>query len=106
MKALNPNVSIRLFKKAYHGFGYYEKPEDISNIVKDLNSPIVYINDQGSFLDFYTGQPIPDEIADEYITRLLAPWRELGTATYGSKSGQTEAFLEDMIGFFKEQMKP
>ncbi len=104
MKALNPNVFIRLFKGAYHGFGYYENLQNMSSLVKATDAPTVYINDQGAFLDFYTGQPIPGETADEYITRLLAPWREQGTAMYGSKSGQTEAFLEDMIGFFKGQL--
>jgi len=102
MRANNPQVSIRFFKEAYHAFGSGLPLREIPNAQKAYNAPITYINDQGSFLDLYTGQPIPGND----VAPMLAPWKMQGAVTIGSKPGQTEAFVEDMLGFFKSQLKP
>jgi dienelactone hydrolase len=104
MRAYNPQVSIRLFKEAYHGFGYYFPLRELPNAVKAVNSPTLYINDQGAFLDWYTGQPVPGA-DDHYFYRLRAPWEERG-AIVGTRPGQSEAFVTDMVGFFTQQMRP
>jgi hypothetical protein len=70
--------------------------------MKAYNAPIAYINDQGTFLDLYTGQPISS--AD--VAHMHAPWAMRGTVTVGTKPGQSEAFVDDMVGFFKAQLKP
>jgi hypothetical protein len=105
MRANNSQVSFRFFKGAYHAFGHYEPVREMLNVIKSPNAPITYINDQGTFLDLYTGQPIPGA-DDASMDSVRAPWMIRGTATIGSKPGQTEAFVEDMLSFFKSQLKP
>jgi dienelactone hydrolase len=102
MRANNPEVSIRFFKGASHGFGYYYPLQKIRNAGKAPNQPIMYMNDQGAYLDMYTGQPIPAADIAAYFRR----WSEHGTVTTGTKPGQTQAFVADMVGFFKAQLKP
>ena len=105
MRANNPQVSIRLFKDAYHGFGYSSPLKEFTNIQRTrLNAPIVYLNDQGAFIDLYTGQPIPGIDQFSYAKNLRLA--ENVTVVSGSKPGQSEAFVEDMVGFFKAQLKP
>jgi dienelactone hydrolase len=104
MRANNPEVSIRFFKGAHHGFGYYYPLQKIPNAMRAPNQPIIYINDQGAFLDMYTGQPIPAAGNAAYFRGF--GWTEHGTVTTGTKPGQREAFVDDMIGFFKVQLKP
>jgi len=71
-----------------------------------LNAPILYLNDQGAFLDLYTGQPIPGIDQFSYGRTLGLSLTEKVTVVTGSKPGQSEAFVEDMVGFFKAQLKP
>lgn len=105
MRANNSLVSFRFFKGAYHAFGHYEALREMPNAWKTPNQPIIYINDQGAFLDLYTGQPLPSaENNDAYFMSL--GWGERGTVSVGSKPGQTQAFVDDMVGFFKAQLRP
>ena len=105
MRAKNPHVSIRLFKDAYHGFGYSFPLREFPNIQRTrLNAPILYINDQGAFLDLHTGEPIPG--IDQFTYAKKLGLAENVTAVTGTKPGQSEAFVEDMIGFFKAHLKP
>jgi dienelactone hydrolase len=102
MRANNPQVSIRFFKDAYHSFGSTVPVREIPNAETNYNAPIIFINDNGAFIDLYTGLPL----ADGNIGRMLDPWKIQGKVTVGSKPGQREAFVEDMLGFFKVQLKP
>jgi dienelactone hydrolase len=104
MRANNSQVSIRIFKEAHHAFGSYEPLQEIPNAMKTPGRPIIYINDEGALLDLYTGQPVPPVQVAAYLQGL--DWLERGTVTKGSKPGQSEDFVEDMLGFFKAQMKP
>jgi dienelactone hydrolase len=105
MRANNSLVSFRFIKGAYHAFGHYEPLREMPNAWKTPNQPIVYKNDQGSFLDLYTGQPVPSaENSDAYLEGL--GWGENGTVSVGSEPGQTELFVADMISFFKAQLRP
>ena len=105
MRASNSQVSIRFLKGAYHGFGYYSPLREIPNAMKAYNAPITYIDDQGTFVDLYTGQPIPGA-DDAQIRGVGTPWMARGAVTVGTKPGQSEAFVEDMVGFFKAQLRP
>jgi dienelactone hydrolase len=104
MRANNAQVSIRFFKGAHHGFGSYGPPKEVPNAVKSRNCPINYINDQGLLLDLYTGLPVPAADTAAYTKSLNC--NERGTMTIGTKPGLPEAFVDDMIGFFKVQLKP
>ncbi len=104
MRAHNSQVSIRIFKGAHHAFGYDTPLSEIPNAMKAYNAPIAYINDQGTFLDFYTGKPLPGA-DDAYMSGVGAPWMVRGPVTLGSKPGQSEEFVHDMISFFKIQLK-
>jgi len=104
MRANNSQVSIRFFKGANHNFGFGGPLREIPNAVKSPKCPISYINDQGAFLDLYTGQPVHVVDIFAYIGSLVCS--ERGTVTVGTKPGQSEAFVDDMIGFFKVQLKP
>jgi dienelactone hydrolase len=104
MRAHNPQVSIRLFKGATHAFGHYESVFEMPNAEKSPSAPISYINDRGAFLDMYTGKPIPGA-DDAYMNRVNDPWRIRGPVTVGAKPGQTEAFVDDVLGFFKTYLR-
>jgi dienelactone hydrolase len=105
MRANNPHVSIRLFKDAYHGFGYSFPLREFPNIQRArLNSPILYLNDQGAFLDLHTGEAIPG--IDQFTYTKKLGLAEKVTAVTGTKPGQSEAFVEDMVSFFKLQLQP
>ena len=104
MRVTNPKVSIRFIRGAYHGFGNYSPVQEMPNAAIALNSPIMYINDQGAFIDWYTGQAVSGA-DDTYFYRLNAPWQGRG-AKVGTMPGQTEIFITEMVGFFTQQMKP
>jgi len=72
------------------------------NAMQFYKVPTTYINDQGAFLDIYTGRPITG--ADD--THIRGPWGIRGAVTRGAKPGQTEAFVDDMIVFFRAQLNP
>lgn len=100
--ARNPNVSVRLFKDAGHGFGYGNPMKEYPDAIKALNAPIAYLNDKGEFLDMYTGKA-RSGMTDAAWAREAAPWLARGVVT-GSKPGQAEAFVEDMVQFFSVRL--
>lgn len=102
MAQRNPNVSVRLFKNAQHGFGYDIPVKEIPDALKAYNAPVIFINDKGSFVDFYTGKPIP-AADDRAILRVAAPWITRGVKV-GSQADQSEAFTADAVLFFKQQL--
>lgn len=97
-RAANPNVTVRLFKDGSHGFGYGNPMKEYPEAIKALNAPVAYLNDKGEFLDMYSGQPRPG-MTDAMWTREAAPWVGRGVVA-GSKPGQFDAFVEDMVQFF------
>jgi hypothetical protein len=68
-----------------------------------FNQSIIYISNQGAFLDLYADQPIPSAEIPAYFRGLGFGQRR--TVTAGTKPGQSEAFVEDMVGFFKAQLR-
>jgi dienelactone hydrolase len=104
MAATNPKVSVRFFEDAQHGFGLSSPIAELPNAIKAYNSPIFYLNDKGMFIDIYTGQPIPGVDNKNYVGRYAARWFARG-ASVGTKPGQKEAYLSDMVGFFVENLK-
>lgn len=102
MKARNPAVSLRLFRNAYHGFGYGMTPQDVPHAVKALGAPILNFDDRGVLQDPWTGKPLPG--ADERaISDMLKPYLSRG-ARVGSRDGQMAEFTADAVGFFKAQL--
>ncbi len=101
-RAGNPNISVRMFKDASHGFGYGNPMMERPEAIKAFNAPVVYLNDKGEFLDMYTGQARPG-MTDALFMREAAPWLARGVVS-GSKPGQMEAFVEDMVQFFTSNM--
>lgn len=102
MAQRNPNVSVRVFKNAQHGFGYDITLKEIPDALKAYNAPVIFINDKGSFVDFYTGKPIP-AADDRMILRIAAPWITRGVKV-GSQADQSDAFTADTVLFFKQQL--
>lgn len=97
-RAANPNITVRLFKDGSHGFGYGTPMKEYPEAIKALNAPVAYLNDKGEFLDMYTGQARPG-MTDAMWMREAAPWLARGVVA-GSKPGQFDAFVEDMVQFF------
>jgi dienelactone hydrolase len=99
----NPQVSVRLFKGANHGFGYAIPLSEFPNAFKAFNAPAMFMNDRGTFVDWYSGEPMPgaDDLA---LMRLAAPWVGRGVKV-GSQPGQSEAFTADMVDFFSKHLK-
>lgn len=102
MKAHNPEVSLRMFRNADHGFGYSLSPQEIPNAVKALNAPIIYFDARGVLQDPWTGKPLPG--ADERtVADLVRPFLSRGTRV-GSRDGQMAEFMADFVAFFKAQL--
>ena len=97
-RAANPNITVRLFKDGSHGFGYGNPMKEHPEAIKALNAPVAYLNDKGEFLDMYSGQARTG-MTDAVWMREAAPWLARGVVA-GSKPGQFDAFVEDMVQFF------
>jgi dienelactone hydrolase len=103
MASTNADVSIRLFKGAFHGFGYGAPIREIPNAVKAFNAPIIYIDRKGAVIDWYSGEPKPGIGEWRYLQANGKPF--FGTGVHaGSAEGQAEAFLADVIAFFKRAL--
>ena len=102
MRATNPKVSLRLFRDCRHGFGYDDAVAHLPQAVKAFNAPIVYLNDTGVFLDWYSGEPLHGA-DDTFWEHTAARWLERGV-TVGAEAGQYEMFIADMVGFFSAEL--
>jgi dienelactone hydrolase len=102
MASTNPNVSIRLFKGAFHGFGYGIPIREIPNAVKSINAPIVYFNQAGVAIDWYSGEAMPG-IGELYLGKYGAEFVDKGVRI-GSTEGQADQFIADVIAFFKRSL--
>jgi dienelactone hydrolase len=104
MQDKNPEVSIRVFRNAVHGFGNGQPLRDEPDAMTALNAPITYINARGEILDPYTGSPLPG-IDPRALAKRTAPFLSRG-ARVGSQDDQAQQFVADMVGFFKRQLAP
>jgi hypothetical protein len=95
-------VSVRVFKNAQHGFGYDIAPMNIADALVAYKAPVLFIDSQGSFIDFYTGKPMPG-VDDRGVLRIAAPWVTRGVQV-GAQAGQSEDFTADAVVFFKQQL--
>jgi dienelactone hydrolase len=103
MQQHNPEVSIRLFKDALHGFGYGRAPREIPDAQKALTAPIVYLDESGTFLDWYTGEPLPGA-DDGELARRYQPFITHG-ARAGSTGDQAREFVADVVAFFTHNLR-
>jgi dienelactone hydrolase len=99
----NPQVSVRLFKGANHGFGYAMPLVEFPKAIKAFSAPAMFMNDSGAFIDWYTGTPMPGA-DDRTMMRLAAPWIGYGVKV-GSQDGQSETFTSDMVEFFSKHLR-
>ncbi len=104
MRGTNPNVSVRLFENADHSFGYNMSMREIANAIHAYNAPVLYLDDEGRYLDLYSGAALSGK-TDRDILTMAAPWIGRGVRL-GSKPGQTDAFLTDMTDFFRKTLAP
>jgi dienelactone hydrolase len=104
MKDRNPDVSIRVFRNAVHGFGNGQQLRNEPDAMTVLNAPITYINSRGEILDPYTGAPLPG-IDPGALVKRSAPFLSRG-ARVGSQDDQAQQFVTDMVGFFQRQLAP
>jgi dienelactone hydrolase len=104
MRGSNPNVSVRLFENADHSFGYNMPMREIPNAITAYNAPILYLDDQGRYLDLYSGAALAGK-SDRDILMVAAPWVGRGVRL-GTKPGQTDAFMADMVDFFRKTLAP
>lgn len=104
MQDRNPEVSIRVFRNAVHGFGSGQPLKDQPNAMTALNAPVTYINARGEILDPYTGSPLPG-IDPGALAKRSAPFVSRG-ARVGSQDDQAQQFVADMVGFFRRLLAP
>src|ERR1700730_9036895 len=104
MQDRNPDVSIRVFRNAVHGFGNGQPLRDQPDAMTALNAPITYINAQGEILDPYTGSPLSG-VDPGALAKRTAPFLSRG-ARVGSQDDQAQEFVADMVGFFKRLLAP
>jgi dienelactone hydrolase len=104
MQDRNPEVSIRVFRNAVHGFGSGQPLRDAPDAMTALNAPITYINARGEVLDPYTGAPLSG-IDPGALAKRSAPFLSRG-ARVGSQDDQAQQFVADLVGFFQRQLAP
>jgi dienelactone hydrolase len=104
MRAENPKVSVRLFENADHGFGYNVPMREIPTALTAYNAPILYLDDAGHYLDWYSGAALSGK-SDLELLQAAAPWIGRGVRA-GTKPGQTDAFMADMVDFFGKALAP
>lgn len=102
MRGTNPRVSVRLFEDALHGFGYGSPIRELPQAITAFDAPIIYIADDGSYLDWYTGEPIRN-VDDAYWHGRAVPWIRHGVSV-GSKGSQAKDFDNDMLRFFQSSL--
>jgi dienelactone hydrolase len=102
MAQRNPNVSVRLFRGAGHGFGYDMELQEFPTAIKAYNAPVMFLNDQGTFLDLYTNQPMSGA-DDRAMLRVAAPWLGRGVKV-GPQADQVQVFTADMVSFFSKHL--
>ena len=74
-------------------------PCEIPEAFHAPHAPILYLDDQGAFLDTDTGEPLTDSA----VGKAFEPWLGKGVSA-GSKPGQMEDFMSDMISFFRREL--
>jgi dienelactone hydrolase len=104
MKDRNPEISIRVFKNAVHGFGNGQPLRNEPDAMTALNAPITYINARGEILDPYTGAALAG-IDPGALARRTVPFLSRG-AKVGSQDDQARQFVTDMVSFFQRQLAP
>jgi dienelactone hydrolase len=103
LQPLYPQVSMRLFKGAGHGFGYDMPQGSQPQAIKVFNAPVLYTDDRGVVRDPYTNAPLPG-IDERGMLRLLSPFIERGVTT-GPNEGDVAAFEADLVAFLREQLR-
>lgn len=103
MRSAGQVVSFRMFRDAQHGFGMDSEVHEEPAAIKAFDAPIVYLDDQGRFFDWYSQELLP-RADDGYWQKAALPWLAKG-AVVGSKPGQRDAFLADMRAYFEETLQ-
>jgi dienelactone hydrolase len=104
MRTHNPKVSVRFFENADHAFGYNIPVREIPNAITAYNAPILYLDNEGRYLDWYSGAALAGK-TDKDLLKMAAPWVGRGVRL-GTKPGQTDAFIADMVDFFGKTLIP
>jgi dienelactone hydrolase len=104
MRASNPKVTVRLFENADHGFGYNVPMREIPNAIHAHGAPILYLDNEAHYLDWYSGAALSGK-TDLDLRKSAAPWIGRGVRA-GTKPGQTDAFIADMVDFFAKSLAP
>jgi dienelactone hydrolase len=103
MRSEGADVSIRLVRDARHGFGYGGPLMERPQAIKALNAPVVYFDSQGLLLDPWSQQPVPGA-NDKTVEKMLAPFISR-SVNVGSKPGQMDDFMADMVAFFSSSLR-
>lgn len=103
MRASNPDVSLRIFKNAHHGFGYQRILQAIPDAIHAHSAPIIYMNNHGQFIDPHSGA-ILHNLSDADVMKLLSSWIGKGIDA-GTQGEQANEFTEDMLKFFTTELK-
>jgi dienelactone hydrolase len=103
MRTKGADVSIRLVRDARHGFGYGGALMERPQAIKALNAPVVYFDARGLLLDPWSQQPVPG-VNDKTVETMLSPFISRGV-NVGSKPGQMNDFMADMVAFFSASLR-
>ncbi len=103
MKPRNPDVSFRLVRDARHGFGYGAPLRELPQAMKALMAPAVYFDTQGVLLDPWSQAPLPG-VNDGAVVKMLMSFITRGV-NVGSKEGQMQDFVADLVGYFSAKLK-
>lgn len=94
-------ASVRIVPGAHHSFDRHEPVHRIDEARVSPAAPIEYLADDGSMIDPTTGEADPDRAdIDQFRYAVAAGFGQRGAAM-GSRAGQPELFVEDMLDFHR-----
>ena len=94
------NVAIHLFHKAYHAFDREDvSPRDIEAYTA-LSFPIIYLDDDGTFINWRTDEADPTIKGDFYSKYLVQGGFAQKGVTIGSAGDQAKEYRKEVLDFF------
>ena len=98
-------ASMRIIAGALHAFDRADvPPTHIPEAITSTIFPTVYMTDAGVYIDPRTGQPAPALTARDFTDYAAKAGFARKGVTIGSRPGDAEAFMDEMIAFFAREL--
>lgn len=96
------DVSIHLFHNAYHAFDREDLAPKQIDAYTALSFPIIYLDDEGTFINWRTDEADPTIKGDFYSNFLLEGGFAQKGVTIGSTGDQAKEYRKEVLDFFSD----